>query len=39
MEKGGALGTYYIIINILIVPKLGAGTVLSIFVCAQVCVG
>ncbi|KAL1935069.1 hypothetical protein VTP01DRAFT_4209 [Rhizomucor pusillus] len=33
---GGALGTYYIIINILIVPKLGAGTVLSIFVCAQV---
>lgn len=33
---GGSFGTYYIIVNIFTVPKLGAGTVLSIFVCAQV---
>ncbi|ORY91974.1 hypothetical protein BCR43DRAFT_497579 [Syncephalastrum racemosum] len=33
---GGILGTYYIIVNILIVPKLGEGTVLGVFVCAQV---
>ncbi|ORY94050.1 hypothetical protein BCR43DRAFT_507271 [Syncephalastrum racemosum] len=33
--KGGSFGTYYIIVNIFTVPKLGAGTVLSIFVCAQ----
>lgn len=36
IRKGGILGTYYIVINILTVPKHGAGTVLSIFVCAQV---
>ncbi|KAI9312290.1 hypothetical protein BX666DRAFT_873349 [Dichotomocladium elegans] len=33
---GGALGAYYIVINILTIPKHGAGTVLSIFVCSQV---
>ncbi|KAI8376355.1 uncharacterized protein BYT42DRAFT_574305 [Radiomyces spectabilis] len=33
---GGILGAYYVIINILTVARLGAGTVLSIFVCAQV---
>ncbi|CAO0796789.1 unnamed protein product [Mucor circinelloides] len=33
---GGILGAYYVIINILTVPRLGAATVLSIFVCAQI---
>ncbi|ORX57366.1 DUF606-domain-containing protein [Hesseltinella vesiculosa] len=33
---GGILGAYYVIVNVLTVAKLGAGTVLSIFVCAQV---
>ncbi|KAI8068659.1 hypothetical protein BC940DRAFT_298743 [Gongronella butleri] len=33
---GGILGSYYVIINVLTVPKLGAATVLSIFVCSQV---
>ncbi|KAI9303699.1 hypothetical protein BJ944DRAFT_241220 [Cunninghamella echinulata] len=33
---GGILGSYYVIINILTVPYLGAATVLSIFVCSQV---
>ncbi|KAI8331484.1 hypothetical protein BC941DRAFT_438499 [Chlamydoabsidia padenii] len=33
---GGILGAYYVTINVLTVPKLGAATVLSIFVCSQV---
>ncbi|KAI9339256.1 hypothetical protein BD770DRAFT_400318 [Pilaira anomala] len=33
---GGILGAYYVITNILTVPRLGAATVLSIFVCAQI---
>ncbi|KAI9494546.1 hypothetical protein BDB00DRAFT_308137 [Zychaea mexicana] len=33
---GGVLGTYYILVNIFLVPVHGAGTVLSIFVCSQV---
>ncbi|ORZ20526.1 hypothetical protein BCR42DRAFT_408958 [Absidia repens] len=33
---GGVLGSYYVIINVLCVPKLGAATVLSVFVCSQV---
>lgn len=33
---GGICGGYYVIINVLTVPRLGAATVLSIFVCAQV---
>ncbi|OZJ06548.1 hypothetical protein BZG36_00524 [Bifiguratus adelaidae] len=33
---GGILGTYYVIVNILTVPKLGAGVVLSVFVCSQI---
>ncbi|KAI8356162.1 hypothetical protein BD560DRAFT_406720 [Blakeslea trispora] len=33
---GGVFGAYYVIINILTVPRLGAATVLSIFVCAQI---
>ncbi|KAI8983467.1 hypothetical protein BDB01DRAFT_124971 [Pilobolus umbonatus] len=33
---GGILGAYYVIINILTVPRLGAATVLSVFVCSQV---
>ncbi|GAA5815484.1 hypothetical protein MFLAVUS_008996 [Mucor flavus] len=33
---GGILGAYYVIINILTVPRLGAATVLSVFVCAQI---
>ncbi|KAI9472361.1 MAG: hypothetical protein EXX96DRAFT_583781 [Benjaminiella poitrasii] len=33
---GGILGTYYVVINILTVPRLGAATVLSVFVCAQI---
>ncbi|KAI8645717.1 hypothetical protein BD408DRAFT_440740 [Parasitella parasitica] len=33
---GGILGAYYVIINILTVPRLGTATVLSIFVCAQI---
>ncbi|KAG2202638.1 hypothetical protein INT47_002070 [Mucor saturninus] len=33
---GGIMGAFYVIINILTVPKLGTATVLSIFVCAQI---
>jgi uncharacterized membrane protein YdcZ (DUF606 family) len=33
---GGICGGYYVIINVLTVPRLGTATVLSIFVCAQV---
>ncbi|CAO3683757.1 unnamed protein product [Umbelopsis vinacea] len=33
---GGICGGFYVIINVLTVPRLGAATVLSIFVCAQV---
>ncbi|KAI8886158.1 DUF606-domain-containing protein [Backusella circina FSU 941] len=33
---GGILGAFYVIINILTVPRLGTATVLSIFVCAQI---
>ncbi|KAI9009923.1 hypothetical protein CLU79DRAFT_839840 [Phycomyces nitens] len=34
--KGGVLGAYYVILNILTVPRLGAATVLAIFVGSQV---
>lgn len=33
---GGICGGYYVIINVLTVPRLGTATVLSIFVCAQI---
>ncbi|KAI8142858.1 hypothetical protein BJV82DRAFT_614571 [Fennellomyces sp. T-0311] len=33
---GGILGTYYVIVNIFLVTVMGAGTVLSVFVCSQV---
>ncbi|KAI8876724.1 DUF606-domain-containing protein [Backusella circina FSU 941] len=33
---GGILGAYYVIVNIMTVPRLGTATVLSIFVCAQI---
>ncbi|KAJ2956188.1 hypothetical protein NQZ79_g7912 [Umbelopsis isabellina] len=33
---GGVCGAYYVIVNVLTVPRLGAATVLSVFVCSQV---
>ncbi|KAI9252822.1 hypothetical protein BDA99DRAFT_173901 [Phascolomyces articulosus] len=33
---GGILGTYYVIVNIFTVTQMGAGVVLSVFVCSQV---
>ncbi|KAI7852351.1 hypothetical protein BDC45DRAFT_514074 [Circinella umbellata] len=36
---GGILGTYYVIVNIFTVTQMGAGVVLSVFVCAQVIMG
>jgi uncharacterized membrane protein YdcZ (DUF606 family) len=32
---GGALGAYYVVIVIIFAQKLGAGTLVAIFVCAQ----
>ncbi|CEP17886.1 hypothetical protein [Parasitella parasitica] len=34
--KGGICGFFYVASNILAVPKLGVGTSLALFVCAQV---
>jgi len=33
---GGICGGYYVIINVMTVPRLGTATVLSVFVCAQI---
>ncbi|KAI8338182.1 hypothetical protein BC941DRAFT_452181 [Chlamydoabsidia padenii] len=33
---GGIMGFFYVISNIIAIPKLGAGTTLSIVVCSQV---
>ncbi|KAI8366653.1 uncharacterized protein BYT42DRAFT_587397 [Radiomyces spectabilis] len=33
---GGILGCYYVITNILTIPRLGAATTLALFVCAQI---
>jgi uncharacterized membrane protein YdcZ (DUF606 family) len=32
---GGALGAYYVVVVIIFAQKLGAGTLVAIFVCAQ----
>jgi transporter family-2 protein len=34
---GGALGAYYVVINITFAYRLGAGTAVAVFVCSQLC--